>query len=89
MEVRLSLEEKYFIMNVFKHTIFLESTNICITISYVIPITSLICCNGSEILKSPVPVHVVVTFYMPTCIEIIKSSRFLSQAGYKNEYMIN
>ena len=33
-------------------------THVCISISYLMPIISLICTNGSEMLKFSVPVHV-------------------------------
>ena len=74
--VRLSLNGKYFedfIMNVFKYIVFLESTHVCITISYGMPIISLICSNWPKILKFPVPVYVMFTLYMLICIEISKS----------------
>ena len=84
-DISLSLKGKYsedFTMNVFKYIVFLESTHVCIFISYGMPIISLICRNWSKILKFPVPVHVVFTLYM-----LIRMLKFSSK--YKNVYMIS
>ena len=60
-------------MNVLKHIVFLGCAEVCISISYLIQIMLMICTNWPEILKFPVPVHIVFTLYMLICIEIIKS----------------
>ena len=80
--VGLSPRGKYsvnIIMNTLKHIVYLGSTQVCISICYLIQIVLVICSNLPEILKFPVPVHVVLTLHMLICIQIFRPRRLISK----------